>query len=337
MSEHPPHWLALLRRHWFLVGLLSVITLAWLAPDIGRTDGWLGMDQWRNSLVATIFISMGMAMPTVELGRSLRNWRLHSLVQGVSLGAYPLLMWGICTLLKPIGLPHELTLGLLALASLPTTITSCVVFTQSSGGNSSAALCNAVLGNLLGVVLTPLWWWWFLGAHAPVDLQAILSKLLMLVVLPLCIGQALRSLIAHWLDSRRKIVSYLNQTCVLLIVLQVLSEQVAQNTGKWATGLSFQIPIIVLINVTMFALLSCAIWKITRIKSLGLRYGERIAALHCAPQKTLALGVPLLAILFDGQTPVLMLIPLLLYHPMQLTAAALLADRLSRRKLDTKA
>ena len=52
---------------------------------------------------------------------------------------------------------------------------------------------------------------------------------------------------------------------------------------------------------------------------------DRVALLYVAPQKTLALGVPLLSIYFADQDLLgVVLLPLVFYHPFQILVAGLL-------------
>jgi solute carrier family 10 (sodium/bile acid cotransporter), member 7 len=143
-----------LQRQWFLCALLAVFGLSAVLPPLPNGD-------WQRSaklmLVFLIFLFSGISLRTGELLKSFFNLRLHLFIQILSLLVLPLIMMAIVNLLEPLGLPDDFLLGLLILGALPTTITSCVAFTTLAGGNVAGALVNASLGNLLGIVITPLW------------------------------------------------------------------------------------------------------------------------------------------------------------------------------------
>jgi sodium/bile acid cotransporter 7 len=61
-----------------------------------------------------------------------------------------------------------------------------------------------------------------------------------------------------------------------------------------------------------------------------LERGDRIAMLYSGAHKSIAMGAPLASVLFGPATAGLVLLPVLVYHLLQLVLSAPLAARLSR-------
>jgi len=206
------------RRNWFLIGLVLVLAAAWGLPAPADGTVWPGLLQ--KVLIAAIFLLSGFALRTTELRAGMGHWRLHALVQTLSLVVAPLCCWGLGLAWAAGGGSEGLRIGLLVLGALPTTVTSCVALTAAAGGNTAAALVNASLGNLLGVVVTPLWLLLLVGTTGNIDVPAVVVKLGLLVVLPVLVGQLLQWPLRAWRDRQR---GWLGKAplVLLLVILQL--------------------------------------------------------------------------------------------------------------------
>ncbi|HEX3135742.1 MAG TPA: bile acid:sodium symporter, partial [Planctomycetota bacterium] len=156
---------AFLFRHWFLVGLAVVIALAASLPWIGAPGGPLKPALTVHLAVAGAFLVSGLTLPLAHLHAAAGRWRLHLFIQGFSLLLVPALVWTALPLLTLLGASQALSQGFLVLACLPTSIASNVIFTRTARGNEANALCNSVLGTLLGLVMTPAMLVLLLGTH----------------------------------------------------------------------------------------------------------------------------------------------------------------------------
>lgn len=278
----------------------------------------------KTLLVAGIFLCGGLSLRSDDLTRGIRNWKPVLLVQAFGFVATPLM----CLALRPF-LPPHLFLGFLILGALPTTISSCVALTAGAGGNQASAIVNACLGNFLGVFLTPLW---ILvaaeGAMQIMEPGPVLLKLSLTVLVPLLIGQALRRVPGCGPGRRaRRHLGILSQ--LLLLGVIYLGFQNAFSAGG-------RIPARTLLTGVGLCLLVHPLWlwipwRLSALPALHCDRGDRVAVLFCASQKTLALGLPLISLLFSDHPgfPLLSL-PILIYHPLQLLTGAVLAPGLSR-------
>ena len=310
----------LLREHWFLAAYVGILGLAWLWPDGGRAGGLLHLDAIRLACVAGIFLCAGLLLPSGQLGAALRDWRAHCRIQGVSFVAAPLLGLGLAWVAGRCGLSLAAQSGLVVLACLPTTIGSCVAHTGMAGGNQGLALVNSVLGNLAGVVVTPLLVVLCLDRHGTTPVATIIGQLMLVALLPVLAGQAARLGCAAFLDRQRSRISVVSGCLLLLIALGIFSD--LAHHGLASDGLA-----VLAAAAVLHGLLAGLGWWI----GAGRSRADRIAIAITAAQKTAALGVPLTVLLFAGD-PHLALItaPVVLYHAVQQATGAIGAVLLRR-------
>lgn len=308
----------------FLLGLVSMVGLAWLLPDFGKSGGHLRMDSIAVYGVALVFLLYGLTLPPERMKAGLVNWRLHLLVQISTFLLFPALAWGAALALGGRVAP-DLMLGFFFLAALPSAISSSVAMTSIARGNVAGAIFNATLSSLLGVVLTPLWVNWYLSTGgASLDLGKVLLKIVLLVLLPIVLGQILRPWARGWIERNMKWLKSLDRLTILLIVFNSFSDSVAE--GVWnGQGGGF-----VATAVGGAALLFAFVFLFLRLvcRVLGFNREDSIAGVFCGTKKSLATGVPMAKIMF-GASPALGLIiaPTILYHLIQLIAAGIIARK----------
>jgi sodium/bile acid cotransporter 7 len=294
-------------RNWFALSLPIAVALAWVIPDLGSADGPLKTSISTKAGVALIFLIQGLTLPSTALRKGLSQWRLHLLVQSFTFLVFPVL--GIVLDRLAGGwLAPDLRLGFLYLAVLPSTITTSVILTGMAGGNTVGALFNAVLSSLLGVFVTPLWVAWLMKASGQQQpLGPVIVEIVTLLLIPLVLGQVLRPPSAAWADRNKKRLGNLSSAIVLFIVYAAFCNSVKQRL--WTQhGLTEVLA-----------------------RALSLTRPDLIAARCCAPQKTLASGVPMAKIIFGAHPGLgLILLPVLLYHPLQLIVCGALASRWGR-------
>jgi sodium/bile acid cotransporter 7 len=299
---------------------------AWLAPGIARRGGTLRLELIQPWLVAGIFLISGLSLPTRALGLAAGRWRAHLLIQGVSLAFAPLLAVALDRLGAFNGLDPGLRIGVIALACLPTTITSGVAFTRASGGDEALALFNATLGSLLGVVLSPALVLALAGLHADIDRRAVLLDLALQTALPMAVGQAARLLIARLCDAWRPRLAVASNLLLLTMLWYVFSTTVASGALS-----GHQVPVALLVVAPAYATLFAAILWSSGWAWSGLDRPGRIAAVITASQKSAALGVPLLTVLAAQRGDLgLLCLPIVLYHVLQLSVAGALASSWQR-------
>lgn len=316
-----------LKVDWFLAGLAAAIGLAWLVPGPGSAGGWLHPEWLTKLAVALIFFLHGARLSFAALRAGALNWRLHTVVQLGTFLLFPLLGLGVYALTRP-WLGGELRLGLFFLCALPSTISSAIILTGIARGNVAGALFNATLSNLIGVVLTPLW---IAGemrttGHAQA-LAPVVLDLVRWLVLPLLAGQVLRRWIGAWIASHRSLITGVDRGAILLLVYTAFCDSFRH--GVWSGGDFGQIVGLATICLILFTVMISILAVATR--ALGFTREDRIAAMYCGSKKTLAAGVPMAKLIF-GASPALglILLPVMIYHPLQLVICGVLSQRWAR-------
>ena len=317
------------RLDWFLAGMAAAVGLAWLFPEPGAAGGWMHPEVLTKVGVAVVFFLHGVGLPFAALKAGTLRWPLHLTVQACTFLLFPLMGLGLLALVGAY-LPAGLRLGFFYLCALPSTVSSSVALTAAAKGNVPAAVFNATLSALLGVVLTPLW----LAANATaggagIPLGPVILDLVIWLVLPLTAGQLLRPWLGGWATRNKKFTQKVDRGTVLLLVYTSFCDSVKH--GVW-TGQGWE-TLATAVAGSALLLTAALLFTSTVCRVLGFSEEDRIAAVFCGSKKTLASGVPMAALIFGASADTgLILVPIMIYHPLQLVVCGLLASRWARRE-----
>lgn len=307
----------------FLILLLLTVGVAALVPARGAASEVV--DVAVTAAIALLFFLYGARLSTAEALSGLRNWRLQGTVLAATFVLFPLI--GLSVLLLPEWLlPAPLAAGVVFLCCLPSTVQSSIAFTGIARGNVPAAIVAASVSNVLGVVLTPVLAALLLATSGGFTPSAFGDIALRLLV-PFLAGQAARPLIGRWVADHRKRLTLVDRGSILLVVYAAFSEGVV--TGSWRVLTPVSLG--VLLGVCL--LLLAVVLAVTALgsRALGFSGADRIAIAFCGSKKSLASGLPIAGVLFGGPAAALVVLPLMLFHQVQLIACAAIANRLGRR------
>ena len=309
----------------FTLALLGTVLLATLLPLAGSAAQ--GLDRFTDWAIAVLFLLHGARLPREAIVAGLLHWRLHLLILACTFLLFPLL--GLA--LKPLDgglLTPELYLGVLFLCALPSTVQSSIAFTSMAGGNVPAAVCAAALSSLLGVFLTPLLMGVLAGAQGGMadPLHAVGAIMLQLLA-PFIIGHLLRPWLAGWVERQRALLRYTDQGTVLLVVYGAFGASV--NEGLWRTTSIGALLAVALISVVLLAIARPGITWLAR--RLGFSREDEIPIVFCGSKKSLASGVPIAKVLFTGGSLGAIVLPIMVYHQLQLIVCAMVARRYARK------
>lgn len=323
------------RQTGFLIALVLMIPLAALFSEAGSTGGLLRPEITVKAGVFLIFLMQGLSLPSEKLRAGLFRWRLHGFCQGWNFLLFPLMVLALLAVFGPF-LEPELRGGLLFLAILPTTVSSAIIFTESAGGDTSGALFNTALSNMLGVFLVPLWCLALFATNGVTlpPIRPLLLELSLLILLPTLLGQALRPFSAGFRAVAQPTFKHISNGIICFAVFTAFAKSFSH--AIWE-GMGWALTLEALLGTTALLLLATFLCDRTS-RRRWLHFGKdvRIAAVYCGSQKTIAAGVPMAAIIFGADAAgdmVLLLIPLLIYHPLQLVLGALLIERYRREPI----
>ncbi len=308
------------------MALLAAALVASFVPVTGDA-----LDVLKNvSLVAIglLFFLYGTRLSTAETLAGLRSWRLHGAALATTYVAFPLL--GLAAqLLEPDVLTAPLVSGVLVLCLVPSTVQSSVVYTRIARGNVAGSVVSASLSNLLGVFLTPALVALLMTADAHVDSSSVLWIVLQLFV-PFVAGQLLRPLVGRWMERNDHRLRLYDRASIVLVVFVAFSE--GAEADIWESQTVGSLVAVVAVCAVLLAFGFGWSWGLGAL--LGLARPDRIALLFCGSNKSLASGLPIATVLFTGERVALLVLPLMLYHQMQIIVGALVAGRLARQVAD---
>ncbi|WP_425981930.1 bile acid:sodium symporter family protein [Brevundimonas sp. TWP1-2-1b1] len=318
-----PRFLSRLPIDGYLLALIGMVILAALLPASGQAA--VVMDWVVKAAIALLFFLYGARMSPAAIGAGLLHWRLQGTVFLSTFLLFPLLGLGLVFLMRGSLQPDLLT-GMLYLCLLPSTVQSSIAFTSIAGGNVAGALTSASLSNLLGVIVTPLLVALMIGgAGGGIHLQSILDIGLQILA-PFAVGQLCRPLLKDWLGRHAKLTGLVDRGSILLIVYAAFSEGVV--AGVWSQVAPMDLAKVIGLNIVLLAI----VLGLTLMAGRLLKFDkpDRIVILFCGSKKSMATGIPMAGILFAGHAVPLIVLPIMLFHQIQLFACTIIAQRYAR-------
>ena len=327
----PSRFAALLARaglDWFLLALIGVVALAYFQPGLGSQASPVPWKIITTAGVALVFFFYGLKLSFAKLRAGLRNWRLHALVQLATFGLFPVLALLARPFFGPEG-GEMLWQSIFFLCALPSTVSTSVVMVSIAGGNLPAAIFNASISSLLGIVLTPLLCSVFLHTSAGGgQLGGLAVQLLWQVVLPVGAGVALNSRFGAWVDRHRAGLRSFDQLTILLIVFTAFCDSFAD--GIFNSYRPVDIFKLGAGMVALYLLVFGTVWGLSR--ALRFPRADQIVAVFCGSKKSLVHGSVMASLLFPASATGLILLPLMLYHALQIVLASSMARYLGRQE-----
>ena len=311
----------------FLLAMAATVALAALLPARGAAADVVSVAA--KAVIALLFWLYGARLSPQQAWQGVKRWHLHLLVLATTFVVFPVL--GLAARgLVPWLLNLDLYIGLLFLCLVPSTVQSSIAFTSIARGNVSAALVSASLSNIVGVVLTPLLVVLLMNTSggARMDATAIRDIVLQLL-LPFVLGQLLRPWIAGWIARHSVLTKVVDRGSILLVVYTAFSmgvvEHIWRSVDPWQLVAVAAVDTALLLGVLMFTRL---------IGNLaGLDRGDGIVLLFCGSKKSLASGLPMALVFFPAATVGVIMLPLMIFHQIQLMVCSVIASRMSRDQL----
>ncbi len=314
----------------FTLLLIATVITASLLPCSGGSA--IVFNAITNIAIGLLFFMHGAKLSREAIIAGVTHWRLHLLVFACTFVMFPVLGVALRPLLQPLVTP-DLYTGILFLCALPATVQSAIAFTSMARGNVPAAVCSASASSLIGIFLTPMLVGLLLAQHgAASSLDAVRAIVLQLLV-PFIAGQIARRWIGGWVERNKAVLSTIDRSSILLVVYTAFSEAVIQ--GLWQ-----QIPLRALVGLVVVCgvLLGLALFITTfAARRLGFDRADEITIVFCGSKKSLASGIPMARVLFASHAVGAVVLPLMLFHQIQLMVCAVLAQRYAARARTTDA
>ena len=303
--------------------LVAAIALALVLPVQGSARD--GAQFVSNAAVFLLFFLNGVRLPRHEVMAGLSNHRLLWPLVAWCFGAMALAGWGL-SLAGQGWMPPLLALGFVYLGCLPSTVQSATAYSSLAGGNVASSVVAAALLNLLGVFVTAPLFSLLAGGSGGGFHSDGLIKVVAILLVPFILGQVAQGWLIGWVTAHRGLVTAMDRSSIAIAVYVAFSGAVAQQFWDridvagwlWLAG-----------GTALFLVFGHGgAWLLGG--ALRLDRPGRITMLFAGAQKSIAMGAPLAAVLFRPDAAGVILLPILLYHLVQLVIAAPIARRLTQ-------
>jgi solute carrier family 10 (sodium/bile acid cotransporter), member 7 len=309
----------------YIALMLATVALAALLPAEGR--GAVAAGFAADAGIIFLFFLYGTRLSLAQARDGFRLWKLQGMVLASTFLLFPIL--GIAlSVVAPTSLPNALITGLIFLCVLPSTVQSSIAFTSIARGNVAAALCAASASNIIGIFLSPILAGLLLHTHGTKVSSDEFRDIIMQLLLPFLAGQLLRPWIGAAIQRHKQILGYADRGSILLIIYVAFSKGVSDHIWR-QIGIADLLTLFLLLAVLLSAALLLTGWIARRI--MRFEVADEIVLQFCGSKKSLASGLPMGSVLFPGPQLGLIVLPLMLFHQLQLIVCAILARRYAMR------
>lgn len=316
----------------FTMMLVATVILASLLPISGEPAHYFSIAT--KCAIALLFFLHGARLSRDVVLAGMLHWRLHLVILLVTFGIFPLVGIALGYIPDSI-LPQPLYMGVLFLCVLPSTVQSSIAFTSMAGGNVPAAICAASASNIFGMFLTPLLvgFLFTVGGHGGGFSLDAFGQIFLQLLLPFIAGQALQPWIGNWIRARKTLLAPVDRGSILMVVYLAFSDAVVE--GIWHQFTLRDIAVVIGINIVLLTLVLCVTMFGSRL--LGFKKEDEITITFCGSKKSLASGVPMAGAIFAGQSIGAIVLPIMLFHQIQLMACAVIAQRYAKKAKEAEA
>lgn len=307
----------------FLLILIGTVTLASLLPARGSVAVAIS---WLSTVtVVLLFFFHGAKLAREQVIAGLTHWRLHLAILATTFVMFPIVGLGATTLLAG-HMPPKLVSGILYLTALPSTVQSAIAFVAMAHGNVGAAVASASASQMLGVLLTPVLMGLLAGTHGSGSFTG-LGEVALQILVPFVAGHLLRPWLKDWIGRHKRLVAFTDRSTIVIAVYSAFSAAVL--AGIWqqlppaSLAALFGVAAILLVIGLGFS------WALGA--ACGFSREDRIALLFCGTKKSLVQGVPMARVLFPAADAGIVVLPVMIFHQMQLMACAFIARAFANR------
>lgn len=317
--------LKLLALDRFTILLVLMVLLATLLPISGQLAYYFNI--LTTVAIAVLFFLHGAKLSREAVIEGMLHWRMHALVFIFTFLIFPLIGLLSRPVLEPV-LGQQLYWGFLFMCFLPSTVQSSIAFTSMAKGNVAGAVCSASFSNIIGMFITPILVSYFILGQSQHDFDPTKSivQITLLLLVPFILGQLLRPFIFPQMLKFPSVVKVFDQGSILMVVYGAFSSAVVAGLWQQVSGITLiylTLACSVLLTVVMLLALYLPKW-------LGFNQADQITIFFCSSKKTLASGVPMAQILFIGQPLGMIVLPIMIFHQIQLMVCGVIANQWSK-------
>ncbi|GIZ15035.1 bile acid:sodium symporter family protein [Capnocytophaga catalasegens] len=313
----------------FVILIILAVILATLFPAQGL---WETLLKYLAKIgIALLFFMHGAKLSRQSILSGITNWRMHLLIFCLTFIIFPFL--GILLQFIPENILNPtIYSGFLFLCALPSTVQSSIIFTSSARGNVAGAVCSASISSLLGVIVSPFLVGQLLNTHGgaiiTIDFLDSVKDIVLQLMLPFFLGHFARPLVGNWIQKHSKLVKFTDQSSILIVVYTAFSKAIID--GLWHRVGSVDLVLISVVSILLLGIVIILSHQFSKL--LKFKIEDEIVVVFCGSKKSLVNGVPMANILFPSAMVGVMILPLMIFHQIQLIISAILAQRYAQRK-----
>ncbi|MDL5513070.1 bile acid:sodium symporter family protein [Arenibacter sp. M-2] len=317
----------------FVLSIIAVIGIAYVFPYWGTADSGVPIDTIGTIGISLIFFFYGLKLSPSKLKAGLKNWKLHLLVQASTFLIFPLIVLAFYPLIQNEE-QQTLWLAFFFLAALPSTVSSSVVMVSIAKGNIPAAIFNASISGIIGIVITPLWMGFFVqNAGTDFDFTEIYTKLVLQIILPVVFGFFLQRYWGEWAQKYNRSLSFFDKSIILLIIYKSFAGSFEENIFGTVSFVDLLILFIAVLGLFYLVFLITGFVA----KKLKFNTEDQITAQFCGTKKSLVHGTVFSKILFGNMASIgVILLPLMVFHATQILILSIVAGIRANRPVAPK-
>ncbi len=311
-----------IKKQWFLVSLAIIFALVIFdrSDSLSRFGITLKNNHGTDVIIFIIFIFSGLLIESNQIISGIKDIKSTLLALAVIIIFAPI----AALLLSVFPVDTGVIIGLFIVSAMPTTLSSGIVMTGTAGGNMAHALFVTLMSNFIGifsipVVLSVLLAFLNQGKELAIDQGEIITKLTLLVCLPLAIGITAKAKIFRADQLAKCKLQIVNQYLIILIVFISLggAKQVLLEKG---TAI---FTILILVSVFHMMLLG---FSFLLVKFFKVKQGRYESIIFMGSQKTLALSV-VIQVTYFGEFGIALLV-CVIHHIVHLMMDGYLSTKL---------
>ncbi|AQQ16363.1 Sodium Bile acid symporter family protein [Corynebacterium glaucum] len=306
-----------------LLGIIAATIIAFIVPARGSFADIFGVAT--KLAIALLFFLYGARLSTQEALKGLTNWRLHATILAFTFLIYPII--GLALRPTTAFISTEMYQGILFMTLVPSTVQSSVALTGIARGNVPGAVVAASMSSLIGVLLTPLLVMLLMGAGDGIQVDAsVFVDISLQLLLPFVLGQLAHNFVPKVREvAKSKATKIVDRGSIWMVVYSAFSQGVV--SGVWSNIAAWEIVFLVVFAVLLVVVM---LW-VTKVvpEKLGFPRPDVVAIQMCGTQKSLATGLPMASVIFGGATLGVLIIPLMIYHLVQLILCSAYVSRIA--------
>jgi solute carrier family 10 (sodium/bile acid cotransporter), member 7 len=178
--------------------------------------------------------------------------------------------------------------------------------------------------NRVGIGLTPLILTVTAGSAAGMSWEGV-GRVALQLAAPFVLGVALSSRLGPAARRHARVLSVVDRAVIVALVYLTFSR--GTRSGLWQRTGPDDLLLVLLVCLCLLSVTLAAGWVVPRLWTA--RRTDRLSVMFCGSNKSLATGLPMAAVLVPPAVLDAVVLPLLIYHPLQIAVCIVIATAMA--------